>query len=243
MRHRQHTNKFEIRTAPEEMRVSQDASGNRTVSGYAVLWNTPSNDLGFIEKVTPGAFKDSLAANDVRLLKEHKPEMLLARTSSGTLTLAEDQKGLKFAATLPNSPLGQDVAESLERRDLQGMSFGFRAIKQAWGKNNGQATRTLHKCALSEISIVGNPAYAQTSVDLRSIPEEYRSLVTRSNDDGCECDCDACMDDDCDNCSMADCEDAQCAENGCPAQDGERSMSPEPEDIARYMRLELKRRA
>jgi HK97 family phage prohead protease len=250
--HRFNTNKIEIRTQTEELRFVHEASGARTVSGYAVLWNTPSfpigADNGFIEKVAPYAFRDSLAANDIRLLREHKPELLLARTSSKTLAVTEDERGLKFSASLPDSPIGQDTAVSLERRDLKGMSFGFQAISANWGNEGKQVVRTLNKCRLAEISIVGDPAYAQTSVDVRSIPSEFRAMMTRSNDDGCNCDCDSCTDGDCSGCSMEDCEDAECAANGCPAQNddggdgfGERSrvFIPEPEDLARYMRLQI----
>ncbi len=130
---RQNTNQIEVRTHPEEIRVGLDTQGNRTVSGYAVMWNQPFTDLGFIEKVAPYAFRDSIAANDTRLLREHKPESLLARTSSKTLTLSEDANGLQFSATLPNSPIGQDTAELITRSDLKGMSFGpshFRYLGQ-----------------------------------------------------------------------------------------------------------------
>jgi hypothetical protein len=60
---------------------------------------------------------------------------------------------------------------------------------------------------LPEVSITSFAAYPETSVNLRSAPPEIRSLITRSNDDGCDCDCQECMDDDCEICSREDCED------------------------------------
>jgi HK97 family phage prohead protease len=54
-----------------------------------------------------------------------------------------------------------------ERGDLGGMSFGFRAIDEAW---NGD-TRELREVELHEISIVQSwPAYTQTEISLRSRP-------------------------------------------------------------------------
>ena len=240
---RKHTNIIELRTHPEEIRVANDG---RTVSGYAAMWQQPSMDMGFTEYLAPNCFRDSLATGDgVRLLREHDPKLLLARTSSGTLTLKEDATGLAFTATLPKSPIGLDTAELLNRRDLTGMSFSFRAIQDTWGKSGSTVTRTLHKCALSEISIVSNPAYPSTSVNIRSCPAELRSLLDMDSDDmdddaagTCNCDCVGCLGGDCSDCCDPDCDDGDC--DGCPMQDPEdRSIAVEPEDIGRFMRLQL----
>ena len=122
---RQHNNVSEIRTVPDEIRMAPDG---HSISGYAAVWDAPSADLGFVETIQKGAFTDSLAAGDQRLLREHRVDALLARVASGTLKLAEDSYGLKFNATLPQSPMGQDVAESIRRGDLRSMSFGFRCL-------------------------------------------------------------------------------------------------------------------
>ena len=153
---RQHNNVSEIRTVADELRMAPDG---HSISGYAAVWNAPSSDLGFIEKINKGAFTDSLAAGDQRLLREHLPHMLLARVASKTLSLSEDDYGLKFHATLPSSPMGADVAESIRRGDTRAMSFGFRVLPggDSWGHTGKTVTRTVHKAALLEISTSHSP--------------------------------------------------------------------------------------
>ncbi len=68
----------------------------------------------------------------MRALYEHNYTQLLGRTKSGTLVLSEDDTGLRFELTPPNTQLGNDVLELVERGDISGMSFGFRALKESW---------------------------------------------------------------------------------------------------------------
>ena len=244
---RKNMNVTEVRTHPEEIRMATDKAGGKTVAGYAVCWDSPSNDLGFIERIQKGAFTDSLALGEQRLLREHDPRLLLARVSSGTLTLKEDAKGLGFTATLPNSPIGEDTTALLMRGDLSSMSFGFRVLPngETWGSEGKQVTRSITKASLSEVSIVSTPAYNSSSVSLRACPTELRSLLDEADaadDDECTCDCSECLAGDCSDCSNVDCDSADCVD--CPMQAADddpedRSVAVEPEDLARYMRLQI----
>lgn len=138
----------------------------RTLTGYAAVFNAETRIGGFSERIAPGAFRDSLASGrDVLALLDHKPDTLLGRTKSGTLTLREDDKGLAFELPLPDTQAGRDLIALAERGDLGGMSFGFRAIDEAW---NGD-TRELRQVELYEVSVVQSwPAYQQTEISLRS---------------------------------------------------------------------------
>jgi hypothetical protein len=71
-----------------------------------------------------------------------------------------------------------------------------------------------------------------------------RGLITRSNEDGCDCDCPECLDNDCESCSMDGCTDLECAENGCPEQDDDERSKPlnTSERHRLHMRLELAKR-
>src|SRR5215469_3192801 len=91
--------KKELRYLPaRELRVQTSPDGTRTLSGYAIVYNSLSNDLGgFTEIVAPGAVTESLANNpDVLCLRDHDSSILLGRTKSKTLTLTEDSVGLRF---------------------------------------------------------------------------------------------------------------------------------------------------
>ncbi|EKE4647039.1 HK97 family phage prohead protease, partial [Escherichia coli] len=119
-----------------EIRSSEiTTSASNTLTGYVVRWDNLSELLWgeFYEKFQRGAFTEWLAAgNDVRGLYEHDHSMLLGRTRSGTLKLEEDETGLRFELTPPDTSTGRDVIELVKRGDISGMSFGFRSRKDVW---------------------------------------------------------------------------------------------------------------
>ena len=145
------------------------ASG-RTLSGYAATFNDPTAIGGFTERIAPGAFTRSLASGrDVLALLDHRADVLLGRTRSGSLKLSEDAKGLRFELKVPDTAAGRDVIALAERGDLGGMSFGFVATDEAWDGD----TRELRSVELHEVSIVQSwPAYQATEINLRSRPGE-----------------------------------------------------------------------
>ena len=80
---------FEQRTAT----VGLDGS---KIRGYAVVFNTPSEDLGgFVETIEPSAVDRTLRENlDVRALVDHDTSKIIGRTKAGTLALTKDSRGL-----------------------------------------------------------------------------------------------------------------------------------------------------
>jgi hypothetical protein len=96
--------------------------------------------------------------------------MPLARTKSGTLRLAEDDRGLRIDATLdPSDPDVQRLVPKMRRGDLSQMSFGFRTLKDAWRQEGAEQIRELHAVDLFDVSAVTYPAYQATDVALRSL--------------------------------------------------------------------------
>jgi uncharacterized protein len=233
-----------------EIRIAPGADGSQVLTGYAVRFNSPSVDLGgFTEVCAPGMFTRTLKDSpDVLMLRDHNSSQLLGRTTAGTLSLTQDSTGLAFKVTLPKTAIAKDTAENVRNGNLNSCSFGFNVPSggDKWTTTpEGKQQRTLLDVNLAEVSITGFAAYPATSVSLRSCPPEIRSLITRSNEDGCDCDCSECLANDCENCSMEDCEDPECAENGCPAQDDDEDRSKtlsEPERRKLHMRLELSKR-
>jgi HK97 family phage prohead protease len=159
----------EVRTNSVDFEVRAEGDG-MTFSGYASVFNSPSQDLGgFIEYVAPGAFKRSLQSrNEVKLLWNHDAGEPLASLRGGSMQLVEDEVGLKVTATLPQTSRGKDVAELLRLKTIDSMSFGFNVIKDTWSRD-GQ-TRTLDSVRLFEVSIVSFPAYEATTATVRSQP-------------------------------------------------------------------------
>jgi HK97 family phage prohead protease len=157
----------EIRVHTTDIEVRAEGDG-MTFSGYAAVFNSPSEDLGgFIEYVAPGAFKRSLQSrNEIKLLWNHDSGEPLASVRGGSMQLVEDERGLKVTATLPQTSRGRDVAELLRTKVIDSMSFGFNVIKDSWSRD-GQ-TRTLESVRLFEVSVVSFPAYAATTAQVRS---------------------------------------------------------------------------
>jgi HK97 family phage prohead protease len=227
------------------------AANSRTVAGTAIVYRSPSLPLPFIETIAAGAFSASVSgAQDIRFLVNHDSTLLLARTSSKTLNITEDSKGVHFRTTLGNSSAANDLLDSIQRGDVTSCSFGFQCVKDAWTETRGQVQRTILKANLFEVSATGDPAYQASTINVRSMPAQFRSMLAATDDDleddTCACDCENCLAGDCDACSDPDCDDEDCSD--CPAQssdegsEGRSILIPTDEDWQRLARLQLAQR-
>tara|TARA_R110000824_G_scaffold376370_3_gene567480 strand:- start:1045 stop:2046 length:1002 start_codon:yes stop_codon:yes gene_type:complete len=155
-----------------ETRVSKKGKRN-IIEGHAAVFNELSEDLGgFREKINPGAFDDVLD-NDVRAFFNHDPNFLLARTSSGTLKLSTDKRGLKYSFDVPDTTAGRDLLVSMKRGDITQSSFAFQVESDTWNTTSKGEIRTIEKVSrLFDVSPVSIPAYP-TANDL-SIAQRSR---------------------------------------------------------------------
>ncbi len=157
--------------APEaELVVEERAGGKTVITGYAAVYDRLSLDLGgFREMIKPGAFDKVLARQrgkqDVVALFNHDSNIVLGRTSSGTLELSSDSKGLRYEVTPPATRA--DIVELIARRDVRGSSFSF-AISpggDAWSSDDKGSIRSVREVSgLFDVSAVLNPAYPDSSV-------------------------------------------------------------------------------
>jgi HK97 family phage prohead protease len=150
-----------------------DTEAGLKIRGHAAVFNQLSSNLGgFVEKIMPGAFLESIAKDDIRALWNHDDCMVLGRNTAGTLTLAEDEIGLYVEITPPDTTAGRDALTSIQRRDVTQMSFMFSVPEDGdlWEEiGYQQYVRTIVKATLYEVSPVTFPAYPQTDVDARSL--------------------------------------------------------------------------
>lgn len=158
-----------------EVRAENDG---KTLVGYAAVWDSPSEFMGFTEFVKRGAFTKTLNDGaDVRLLIDHDG-VPLARTKSGTMALEEDERGLRVEAELdPMNPDAARIMSAMKRGDLSQMSFAFRTIKDSW--NGDRTVRELREVQLFDVSVVTFPAYEQTVAELRR-KQEAATVQTTS---------------------------------------------------------------
>jgi hypothetical protein len=168
-------NDIERRNFPvEELRAITDDKGLRHIVGYAAVFNSLSEDLGYFrEKIDPGAFSKTINSDDIRALKNHNSDYVLGRNKSKTLTLSEDQRGLKIDAMPPDTQWARDLMVSIERGDINQMSFGFTTVADRWETVAEEEIRTLMEVKLYDVSPVTFPAYSETEIALRSL-DEYR---------------------------------------------------------------------
>ena len=170
----------EERTFAIELRV--EGKEKRKITGYASVFNQWSEDLGgFREIVRPGAFKKTIKEADVRALFNHDPNYVLGRNKAGTLQLEEDDKGLKIDIDPPDTQWARDLTTSIERGDIDQMSFGFRTVKDSWGEEDDKNTRELLEVELFDVSPVTYPAYPTTVVGVRSVDiSEMQRILLKS---------------------------------------------------------------
>jgi HK97 family phage prohead protease len=159
---------FERRMAASVLEVRDNADGV-TLTGYASTFNDPYDMGWYTETVDPGAFKRTLGQKpDVRLLINHDG-LPLARTTSGTLTLDTDSRGLRVSTVLdPTDPDVAALVPKMRRGDLNQMSFGFRTIEDAWSDN--MSKRTMRSLVFNDgdVSVVTYPANPNASAAIRS---------------------------------------------------------------------------
>ena len=153
----------------------------KKLSGYAIVWNTPSKDLGgFKEIVSPDALK-GVDLSNVLMLNDHDYTKVLASVKAGTLKLTPDDKGLHFEATLPDTTTANDVFANVQAGNLDSCSFSFDVDDGAdkWDRDDqGNITRTINQIKdLFDVSVVAVPAYDSTNInaDKKNINVNTRS--------------------------------------------------------------------
>lgn len=182
------SNNFELREVGEEKELH--------MQGYALTFDTISEDLGFRETIRQGAL-DDCDMSDVVLNFNHDMNQPLARnsksTGKGSLLLSVDNKGLFFDAIPTNTSYARDLIENMNEGIVGKCSFAFwldweNRDSQIWDWDDGKRGydfRTINKIAkISDVSIVVNPAYESTSTSLyqRSIDEHNKEIQKYKNE-------------------------------------------------------------
>tara|TARA_R100000951_G_scaffold111786_1_gene111223 strand:+ start:77 stop:655 length:579 start_codon:yes stop_codon:yes gene_type:complete len=157
-----------------ELRAERTKDGV-IVRGYAAVFDSLSEDLGgFKEKINRSAF-DNVLNNDVVALLNHDNNIVFGRTTSGTLKLSVDERGLVSEIRMPNTQQANDTIELMERGDISKMSFGFYVDRDKWEESERGFVREVKEVKrLIDVSLVTRPAYNETTAAVRSL-NLYRS--------------------------------------------------------------------
>lgn len=173
-------NADDIRTLDNVVRALPTEDGNLKIRGTAIVFDEPSQDMGFIEYIEPEAVR-SLDFSKTMLLYNHETGKILARANAGNLKIEVTERGVDFEAELPQTTLAKDVYEDVRSGNLQGCSFGFRIAKDGddWDtRDDGTIVHTIRKIDnVAELSITPIPAYLQTSVGVQRSLEKMKEEI------------------------------------------------------------------
>jgi HK97 family phage prohead protease len=154
----------EIRSFNWEIR----SDSGRKVAGYPIVFLELSQDLGgYRERILPDAVEFDVGCY---MDFNHSPDFILGRVAAGTLTLTTDTKGVRAEALAPDTTWANDLLVSIRRRDITAGSFAFR-VKPGGERiiqERGQEIRELSSILVRAVSVVANPAYLGTSIQVRS---------------------------------------------------------------------------
>jgi uncharacterized protein len=147
-----------------QLEVKKDDNGRTVIRGYAAVFDSPSQDLGgFVEIIERGAFDDVMKTNP-DVFGKYNHQQVIGRTSSGTMRLAVDDRGLRYEIDPPRSAAA--VVELIERGDVRGSSFAFRVrgADETWQKDlEGRMVRRIKRFSfLGDAGPVDTPAYLAT---------------------------------------------------------------------------------
>lgn len=140
------------------------------ISGYALCWNERAcihDDQGrFYEQFLPGAFVDSIKKRNQTARYFHLSSLDFASAETGQLTLFEDEKGLSFRIELENNHENRLLYNLVMDGQLSHVSVGFKNAEYKEMKRGRQKFRLIQRAELVEISVVENPAYKTSIVQV-----------------------------------------------------------------------------
>lgn len=161
----------------KDVNLQAEDDGLMKVGGYINVTERESEMLyskrkrkWFKEVMKRGVFQRAIEkAREIPLLFEHNWEKRLATTGDSTLTLKEDNVGLKFEAIIED----RSVYEQVKSGAINSCSFGFRALEEAVEPIDSRLERRfVSDIELLEVSLVSNPAYVGSLAEVRAYEEE-----------------------------------------------------------------------
>ena len=139
------------------------------IEGYFAVFNSIYELWdGATEEIVQGAFANTLE-EDIRALVNHDTTLFLGRNKSGTLELAEDERGLFGSIKInPKDSDAVNLYERVKRGDVSQCSFGFEILREETEfPEDGKIHWKILEVRLHEVSVCTFPAYKETEVEAR----------------------------------------------------------------------------
>jgi len=161
-------------SVPVEIRAGSD--GAMKIGGYAGQANKLSQNLGgFVERYAPTFWSKSRGDGwpGVMARYNHDDNMLLGTTGGNTLRMSLDDIGALYEVDLdPEISYQRDLYALVKRGDVRKSSQAFVVFEEEWGTTDqGFPLRTLISGKLIDVAPVNTPAYEDSSVGVRGLPE------------------------------------------------------------------------
>ena len=161
---------MEHRYLPMDRMETREDDDNIYLEGYFAVFNRNYEIFpGATESIAPGAFDGSIN-DDVRALYNHNSDIVLGRTSAGTMELRQDAHGLWGRVKINRDDTDAMKAErGMQGGDITGCSFGFDIeAQEVEYRDDGTVHWTITSIApLYEVSPCTFPAYVDTTVVAR----------------------------------------------------------------------------
>ena len=156
----------------QDVTTRSDENGDIFLEGMFAVYDSVYNVYpGATESIARGAFTEAIKG-DVRALYNHNSDIVLGRTSAGTLELRDTDAGLWGRIKInKNDTEAMNAYARIQRGDLSGCSFGFDIApggEDTTIRDDGSVHWTITRVdPLYEISPCVFPAYEATHVSAR----------------------------------------------------------------------------
>jgi uncharacterized protein len=174
------------RSVPFTLERAAESGDGLTLEGYAAVFDSPTRidswEGTFDEVIARGAFAKTLKERTPVIQFDHGHHPLVGSIPIASAeTLREDSHGLYIKARLLDNWLVQPVRDAIANGSIDGMSFRFSVVKETYDESPETPLRTVQEVKLYELGPVVFPAYADTSVGVRSdMPDSERLALARA---------------------------------------------------------------
>lgn len=160
----------------KNMTTRADENDNPVIEGLFIVYDSVYQVFdGATESIAKGALSGALDG-DVRALYNHNPDIILGRTSAGTVRLEDRNEGVWGAITINKEDTeAMNAFARVHRGDITGASFGFEIVRETVTVgDNGEVHWTIEEInPLYEISPCVFPAYEATHISARGKELEH----------------------------------------------------------------------
>lgn len=161
------------RAASFELRADDDSDGF-TLEGYGAVFDSPTRidswEGKFDEVIARGAFAKTIKERRPVLQFDHGRDAATGSVPIGAIEeIREDDRGLFVRARLHDNARVEPIRQAIASGAIDGMSFRFRVTREEWNEAPDVPVRTIREVELFEVGPVVFPAYAATSVGVRSL--------------------------------------------------------------------------